>query len=105
MCIEQRGASTVKDVAQALGMTSSAATQLVDGLVASGYVLRRVHAEDRRAVILTLSAKTNHNVERMKRQGVRALLKFFAVLNDREFNQYVALNKKIVQKSLSKKNA
>ncbi len=104
MCIEQRGESTVKDVAKALDMTSSAATQLVDGLVASGYVLRRIHTKDRRAVVLTLSAKTKTHVEKMKKQAVQEFLKFFAVLDDKEFNQYFALNQKIVQGSISKKH-
>lgn len=104
MLIEERGESAVKDVAKALGITSSAATQLVDGLVSNGYVVRKMHAEDRRTVTLTLSKKTRTQVDRTKRQGLQKLLKFFEVLSDREFNQYFALNKKIVRGSLSKKD-
>lgn len=100
MFVEQYGESTVKDVAKALGITSSAATQLIDGLVTSGYVIRGEHTEDRRKVILMLSNKTKKQVEKMKNQGIQQFLKFFKVLNDKEFDQYILLNKKIVEKFL-----
>ncbi len=104
MTIERRGESTVKDVARALGITSSAATQLVDGLVESGYVVKKVNAEDRRVISLTLSSKTKVQVEAMKKQALQKFLKFFEVLNHTEFNQYIMLNKKIVERLLKNKN-
>jgi DNA-binding MarR family transcriptional regulator len=97
MLIEQRGESTVKDIAKALSITSSAATQLVDGLAVSGYVVRKTQTDDRRAVTLTLSNKTKNQVGKMKKEAMQKFLKFFEVLNDREFNQYFALNNKIIQ--------
>jgi DNA-binding MarR family transcriptional regulator len=102
MLLEQRGSCTVKDVATSLGISSSAATQLVDGLVASGYLTRKADATDRRAVVLSLSKKSKTQVERMKKHALQRFLKIFEVLNDAEFNQYFALNKKLVQGSLSK---
>ena len=98
MIIEGHGESTVKDVAKILSMTSSAATQLVGGLVASGYVVRNEYTEDRRRVTLTLSAKTKKQVEKMKEQGIKQFLIFFEVLDDKEFNQFILLNKKIVER-------
>ena len=98
----QRGESTVKDVAKALGITSSAATQLIDGLVVNGYVTRGELTEDRRKVTLTLSNKTKKQVEKMKKQALQKFLKFFEVLNDKEFDQYILFNKKIVEKLLKK---
>lgn len=103
-CIEQRKESTVKDVAEMLGITSSAATQLVDGLVAGEYLVRKPHAEDRRSVVLTLSKKSKSQVARMKRYALQNFLKVFKVLSDAELNQYFALNKKIVQGFMSKNN-
>ncbi|MHB1163585.1 MAG: MarR family winged helix-turn-helix transcriptional regulator [Minisyncoccota bacterium] len=97
MFMEERSESTVKDVAQALGITSSAATQLVDGLVSSGYVAKETHPEDRRAVTLTLPKKTKTQVKKMKERGIQKFLEIFQVLSDEEFDQYLALNKKIVR--------
>lgn len=102
MMIEGQGGSTVKDVAEGLGITSSAATQLVDGLVANGYVIREEHTEDRRRVTLTLSKKTKNQVEKMKKQFSQQFLTLFEVLNDEEFDQFILLNKKIVERSLKK---
>lgn len=103
MFVEARGESTVKDLAQALGITSSAATQLVDGLVISRYVARETSKKDRRTVILTLSKKTKTQVEEMKKEGLQKFLKLFKVLNDKEFDQYILLNKKIVERLLKNK--
>jgi DNA-binding MarR family transcriptional regulator len=91
----QKDGTTVKDVAHSLRISSSAATQLIDGLVDSGYVAREEHAEDRRRVTLTLSAKSRNQIEKMRKQGVEQFLKFFKALNDKEFDQYIRLSKKI----------
>jgi len=102
MVIEQHGGSTLKDMAESLVITSSAATQLVDGLVASGYVTRGTSTEDRRAITLTLSKKTEVHITKMKKQIVQEFLNFFAVLNDTELDQFLVLNKKIVAGFLKK---
>lgn len=101
MVIEVRGESTVKEVAKALGITSSAATQLVDGLVEGGYVAKKEDSEDRRAVTLTLSKNAAAQVEKMKKRGVLKFLKLFEGLTDAELDQYLALNRKIVRKFLA----
>ena len=102
MFVEQFGESTVKDVAKSLCITSSAATQLIDKLVTSGYVVREMHTQDRRAVTLTLSKKTKIRVNKMKKEVLQKFLKFFEVLNDKELDQYILLNKKIVERLLKK---
>ncbi len=90
--------STVKDVAASLCITSSAATQLVDGLVKSGYVLRQPSKKDRRTVQLILPKKTSVQMEKMKRQFLRKFVDLFDVLDDEEFDLYLKLNKKITHK-------
>lgn len=94
---------TVKDIAKALSISSSAATQLVDGLVVNGYVIKKEDANDRRKVSLTLSKTIKDHVGKMKKRAMGCFLKTFEVLNDKEFDQYIALNKKLVQ-GLSDKN-
>lgn len=102
LLIGHRGESTVTDIAKSLGTSRSAATQLIDGLVANGHVEREEHAEDRRRVALTLSPKTKKQVEKMKKQSVEQFLTFFEALDDKEFDQYIALNKKIVENAPKK---
>jgi DNA-binding MarR family transcriptional regulator len=49
--------ATVSELAVHLGITRQAAAQLVDELVAKGYVERRRHPEDRRAQLITLTER------------------------------------------------
>ena len=102
MLIEQRGEISVKEAATALRISSSASTQLVDGLVKSNYVERETHTEDRRAVVLTLSKKMKKQVEKMKGQMIQKFLEVFEVLTDKEFNQYCSLHRKILQRFSNK---
>jgi DNA-binding MarR family transcriptional regulator len=96
MLIGQREETTVKDLAKSLRISSSATTQLIDGLVESGYVMRQVDDKDRRSVTLTLSRKTKSKMDKLKKERVGQLLTFFKALSDKEFDQYIALNKKIL---------
>lgn len=102
MIIGQRGGCTVKDVAKALGISSSAATQLIDGLVTSGYVMRKTDSKDRRVVLVSLSTKSKAHMEKMKKQMLKKFLQFFDALNDKEFDQYVLLSKKITNRFSTK---
>lgn len=103
MVIEARGDCTVKDVAETLSITSSAATQLVDGLVTSGYVMRDEYAEDRRRVTLALSPKTRTQVEKMKKQFSTQCLVMFEALDDEEFDQFMLLYNKIIERHSKRK--
>jgi DNA-binding MarR family transcriptional regulator len=103
MCMSQENPLSIKELAEKLQMTSSAASQLVDGLVKNGYVERKESAEDRRVVVLTLSKDTRKQVEKMKEQLNKKFLEMFAVLTDKEFDQHYALQKKILQKFLIQK--
>ncbi len=103
MLIEQGSNCTIKDISTSLKISSSAATQLVDALVASGFVTREEYAVDRRKTILALSRATKNHIAKMKKQVVGGLEKTFDVLSDREFDQFLALTQKLVT-GLSNKN-
>jgi DNA-binding MarR family transcriptional regulator len=105
MHVEQQGKSTVKDLSQNFKISSSASTQLVNGLVRSGYLTRTASAEDRRIVTLALSKKSKKQIETMKQQILQKFLKLFEVLNDKEFDTYLALNKKLVNASSAKRSS
>jgi DNA-binding MarR family transcriptional regulator len=105
MHIEQHEKSTVKDISQTFKISSSAATQLADGLVKSGYIERNISSEDRRITTLTLSQKSKSQIAQMKKHALQKFLTLFKVLNDREFEQYLALTKKLVTASFPKKTS
>ena len=102
MIIEGGQGRTMKDLASSLGITSSAATQIVDGLVTSGYVTREAQKEDRRMVTLALSKKTKSLVEEMKKQVLDNFINIFKGLNEKELDQFILLNRKIVYNFIKK---
>lgn len=85
----------VKALACALHITSSAATQLVDGLVEKKYLVRTDNPTDRRAVTLLLSDKARKLLKEFKEQSLHKLVELFGALTDAELAEYARLNKKI----------
>jgi DNA-binding MarR family transcriptional regulator len=95
--IRNHAACTVKDIATAFSMTSSAATQLVEGLVKKGFIERKPLESDRRSVALTLSKKTHQHMRAMREIAAERFLELFKTLTDKEFEQYCVLHRKMVQ--------
>lgn len=95
--LEQFQPLTVKEVAQKLAISSSAATQLVDILVEKGVILRSPHPSDRRKVCLTLSPKITKEMRQVKGRATEHMRNVFGVLSDAEFAQYLRLTRKVVE--------
>lgn len=85
----------IKDIAQKLGISSSAATQLVDSLVQNGYLDRKQNPDDRRSLCIEISAKAKKQIHLLKKNRLQHLAEVFSVLSDKELEQYVQLNAKI----------
>ena len=96
--IEQGTHTNMKDISNVLGISSSAITQLVDGLVRHGYVTRKSDPQDRRSVRLQLSTKGDKRILAVKKQRLNRMAKLFDVLNDSELKAYLRLHKKIISK-------
>ncbi len=94
----------IKDIAEALEMSSSAATQLVDGLVQKGYVLRQENPEDRRLVQLELSPKGKKHIAASKEKRIHEMAEIFDALTDQELKEFVRLLKKITSRIMHKKS-
>ncbi len=86
----------VKDISKILGMSSSAVTQLVDGLVKNDYVIRQEDPEDRRMVQLRLSPTGKKQIAEMKEKRIQIMAELFDVLSESELKTYLQLHKKIV---------
>ena len=90
----------VKEIADLLGITSSAVTQLVDTLVKRGYLSRERSPEDRRALKVRLSDQGKKQVDVLQ---MKNLEKLFDVFDDEELLKYCELNKKIINRILESK--
>jgi DNA-binding MarR family transcriptional regulator len=87
---------TTNEAAKALEMSGSAVTQLVNGLVTKGFVVRKRDEDDHRAFRLMLSKESRKRIDVHKKKRMQMMLKMFEALTDKEFEHYLALNKKII---------
>jgi len=87
----------IKELSRMLGISSSAATQLVDTLVKKGYLIREINPEDRRALRIQITKETRERLEIGKIETFGKLYTLFNVLTDEELLQYCQLTRKIVE--------
>lgn len=96
--VRKSGMINIKDLANLLGITSSAATQIVDGLVKKELLLRKRNEEDRRILNIELSGKAISKFNSIKSTSFNALSALFDVLDDGELRDYRDLNNKIASR-------
>ena len=94
--VAEHHSPNVKEIAHALHVTSSAATQLIECLVGKGYLVRKINPQDRRGVYLSLSPKAEKLFKSFKDESIKRMTELFTILTDEELAQYAELNKKIV---------
>lgn len=93
----------VKEIAEHLGNTSSAATQMIDRLVEDGLLIRESNAEDRRALNIKISNKSKKHLIKVREKVSKHLSDVFSVLSDKELEEYNKINKIIIDKILERK--
>lgn len=96
--IERHRNIGVKAMSKMLNITSSATTQLVDGLVENGYVVRKASSQDRRALQLVLSKKGQRRITDLKNLRMATIATLFEALSNLELETYLRLHKKILFK-------
>lgn len=89
---------SVKQLARMMGITSSAATQQVNGLVKRGFLVREESNIDRRLVKIRLAEKIVKRTEQLQEQLLDRICDFFSVVNDEELEQYYRIQSKIVER-------
>ena len=92
----------IKKIAEILGTSSSAATQLVDELVKDKLVIRTHSASDRRALRLVLSPRGHRHIALMKKVFIGNVSVLFDALSDGELDAYLRLQQKILNHNLKK---
>lgn len=102
--IEHFKKRSIKDIAEAMEISSSGATQLVDGLVQSRYVTRKENSKDRRLLQLELSPKGKEHLAATKEKRIAEMAEIFDALTDHELEELVKLHKKITSKFSDRKS-
>lgn len=100
----KKGSLSVGELARALGVSSSAATQLVDELVQKGYLLRRESADDRRVQTLSLNERSRTEFASVRAEFAGHFARLFQGLNDDELAQYARLSQKVAESALESRN-
>lgn len=93
---------SLTQLAQMLGISSSAANQLVNELIAKGCLERKDTDHDRRSLQLAISASCKNKLSKIKSIRMDHFKHMFDALTDKELEQYAKLNKKIVEHVLNK---
>ena len=97
--IHQLKKASIKDIAEHLEMSSSAATQLVDPLVQANLVKRQENPSDRRLVQLELSTKGKKHIISTKHERISEMAEIFNALTDSELEMFVKLFEKMLSNS------
>ncbi len=92
---------STKDIATCLEISSSAATQLVDGLVENGYLKRKNNPTDRRSQYIEFSPKAKKQMHLWKKNHLKVWSEVFSALNEKELEQYLRLSMKVAHHSPS----
>jgi DNA-binding MarR family transcriptional regulator len=86
--VGQRGPVPQRVLAQALKVTPRAVTGLVDALVDDGLVTREPHPGDRRATLVTLTARGETLVTQLKRDHKALARALFAPMSRSELDRF-----------------
>jgi DNA-binding MarR family transcriptional regulator len=86
--VGQRGPVPQRVLAEALKVTPRAVTGLVDALVDDGLVTREPHPGDRRATLVTLTARGEALVRQLKRDHKALALALFAPMSRSELDRF-----------------
>ncbi len=83
--LHHRGASTQKELADALGVSARNVTGLVDALVDTGFVTREPHPTDRRASLVTPTEHARTTTIELERQQHELAHQLFADMPTRRY--------------------
>ncbi len=95
--VQQYHEPSVKQIADALDITSGAVSQLVENLVEAGFLERRIVKADRRIVKVALTRKGQHIFHHFHAHRMAKVTDFVSALDDQELTQFVGLLDKIVK--------
>lgn len=87
--LQQRGPSTQRVLAQALNVTPRNITRLVDGLAATGFVTREPHPTDRRATLVSFTARGSRIAQQLYEGREQLIELLFAGMSDQQFTGLV----------------
>jgi len=74
MMVRDRSQVTIKELAEALGVSAPSASVMVDRLVEMGMVTREQSRVDRREVVVQVAPEAVETIERMEKQALQSIV-------------------------------
>ena len=99
MLLMQEGRKTMGEIASALGVSKSAASQLLEGLIEKGFVERMRDEEDKRVAYVSISRAGLRHFKHMRDRGGKRITQMFDLLDDTELEQIEAITTKLVERA------
>lgn len=87
--IAHRDAITQRELADVLKVTPRNVTTLIDGLEKTGFVKRRDHPNDRRAILLNLTPAGIEITDRLKRETRELAQTLFAGMSSKKLGEFI----------------
>ncbi|WP_102693497.1 MarR family winged helix-turn-helix transcriptional regulator [Rummeliibacillus pycnus] len=94
--LKLRGAQRQTVLAENLGYTPGAMTNIASKLVKEGYAERQYNADDRRNVLLAITNLGLKALEEAQRVGSQIQVELFSVLSEEEIEQYLSIQQKLL---------
>ena len=99
-----KGSLSVSEIATVLGVSRSAATQLLSTLIEKEYVTKETGSRDKRSVIVTLSAKGKTHLKEQRKKAMSRFDDIFVVLSDEELAQIETITAKLANTERNQTN-
>lgn len=96
---------TAKDIGDAMYLSSSATTQLLQRLFDAGWIERKNDPTDRRSIRLSLTDKGNEMLQEYRSEKGAKVRDIFSVLTDQELEAFVSAIAKLNNAIQEKKDA
>ncbi|MEK4846877.1 MarR family winged helix-turn-helix transcriptional regulator [Bacillus sp. FSL W8-0183] len=95
--VEQKGGSSPIQIAQQLGITQSAVSQLLNTLEKKEWVRRSINPQNRRELQVELSEKAKTYLENMRKIELAIIEKYYSKLSLEEINTLTSIYTKLDQ--------
>lgn len=96
---EHEGNVIPSDISNAMGTTSARIAAVLNRLEGKGLVSRRIDAEDRRRIIIDLTAAGRERVHKHHQKMMTHITKMLEYLGEDDAKEYIRIMKKLAAKS------
>ena len=102
--LAERESSNMSELSKTLNFTMPAATAIIDKMIELGLVKRDRSTEDRRIVVVSLTAKGKDSAKKLTKSRHDMVREVFSVMTEQEKKQYLLLLNKVYTGIISRKS-